>query len=159
MNICRGARQRYRRQKKSFYFHPFLHFLMHLVVPFPGYLTNFFHPPLKLASRRLLFCPNLPSRTMATSSLRIPGSSSSISVPVGLFINNVFVNGRGKPITTIDPSTGEGVLPQGVTVAAASREDVDDAVKAARSAFKTTWGLNVTGTERSRLLHNLANVS
>lgn len=95
---------------------------------------------------------------MATSSLRIPGSSSSISVPVGLFINNVFVNGRGKPITTIDPSTGEGVLPQGVTVAAASREDVDDAVKAARSAFKTTWGLNVTGTERSRLLHNLANL-
>lgn len=45
-----------------------------------------------------------------------------------------------------------------MTVCGASREDVDDAVKAARQAFKTTWGLNATGTERSRLIHKLADV-
>ncbi|KAL8283623.1 hypothetical protein RQP46_005418 [Phenoliferia psychrophenolica] len=92
-----------------------------------------------------------------SSILRIPGKAA-MSVPTGLFINGSFVKGRGKPITTIDPSLGKAVLPAGVTVCGASREDVDDAVKAARLAFKTTWGLNATGTERSRLIHKLADL-
>lgn len=40
----------------------------------------------------------------------------------------------------------------------ASEKDIDLAVKAARLAFKTTWGKNVTGFERSRLLNKLADL-
>ena len=40
----------------------------------------------------------------------------------------------------------------------ASEKDIDLAVKAARAAFKTTWGKNVTGFERSRLLNKLADL-
>ena len=40
----------------------------------------------------------------------------------------------------------------------ASSKDIDVAVAAARHAFKTTWGKNVTGFERSRLIHKLADL-
>ena len=39
-----------------------------------------------------------------------------------------------------------------------SERDIDVAVAAARKAFKTTWGKNVTGFERSRLLNKLADL-
>ena len=45
------------------------------------------------------------------------------------------------------------------TVHTATAEDVDDAVKAASKAFENTWGLNVAGSERGRLLYKLADVS
>ena len=37
-------------------------------------------------------------------------------------------------------------------------EDIDAAVSAARQAFKKTWGKNVTGFERSRLINKLADL-
>lgn len=43
-------------------------------------------------------------------------------------------------------------------VAHATKEDVDTAVKAARKAFKTTWGLKVPGNERGALLLKLADL-
>ena len=39
-----------------------------------------------------------------------------------------------------------------------SAKDSDLAVAAARSAFKTTWGKNASGFERSRLLNKLADL-
>ncbi|TCD70492.1 aldehyde dehydrogenase (NAD(P)(+)) ald5 [Steccherinum ochraceum] len=39
-----------------------------------------------------------------------------------------------------------------------SAKDIDVAVAAARKAFATTWGKNVTGLERSRLLNKLADL-
>jgi aldehyde dehydrogenase (NAD+) len=39
-----------------------------------------------------------------------------------------------------------------------SVKDIDIAVAAARKAFDTTWGKNVTGFERSRLLNKLADL-
>lgn len=41
------------------------------------------------------------------------------------------------------------------TIAGATAKDVDLAVKAADKAFKTSWGLNVSGSERARLLEKL----
>ena len=41
---------------------------------------------------------------------------------------------------------------------AASAKDIDVAVAAASNAFKTTWGKNVTGFERSRLINKLADL-
>ena len=39
-----------------------------------------------------------------------------------------------------------------------SEKDIDVAVAAARKAVKTTWGKNVTGFERSRLINKLADL-
>ena len=44
------------------------------------------------------------------------------------------------------------------TCVSASEKDIDIAVAAARNAFNTTWGKNVTGFERSRLLNKLADL-
>lgn len=41
---------------------------------------------------------------------------------------------------------------------AASEKDIDIAVAAARTAFNTTWGKNVTGFERSKLINKLADL-
>jgi len=43
-------------------------------------------------------------------------------------------------------------------ITAASSKDIDVAVAAARKAFQTTWGKNVTGFQRSRLIHKLADL-
>ena len=43
-------------------------------------------------------------------------------------------------------------------VSAANAKDVDVAVKAAKHAFKTSWGLKVPGSERGRLLYKLADL-
>jgi aldehyde dehydrogenase (NAD+) len=40
----------------------------------------------------------------------------------------------------------------------ASEKDVDIAVAAARRAFRETWGKNVSGFERSRLINKLADL-
>ena len=40
----------------------------------------------------------------------------------------------------------------------ASAKDIDRAVAAARTAFKTSWGKNVTGVQRAALLHTLADL-
>lgn len=40
----------------------------------------------------------------------------------------------------------------------ASPKDIDIAVAAARNAYQTTWGKNVTGWERSKLLNKLADL-
>ena len=43
-------------------------------------------------------------------------------------------------------------------VPSASPKDIDLAVTAARNAFKTTWGKNVTGFQRSKLINKLADL-
>ena len=43
-------------------------------------------------------------------------------------------------------------------VAAATSKDGDIAVKLARETFKTRWGLKVPGSERGKLLNNLADL-
>lgn len=53
---------------------------------------------------------------------------------------------KGDTFATVNPATGEHL----VNVAHASAEDVDMAVKAARTAFETTWGSSITGAERGR---------
>jgi aldehyde dehydrogenase (NAD+) len=40
----------------------------------------------------------------------------------------------------------------------ASEKDIDIAVAAARKAFDTTWGKNITGPERSKLINKLADL-
>ncbi|WOO80044.1 Aldehyde dehydrogenase [Vanrija pseudolonga] len=86
--------------------------------------------------------------------LAVPGIGS-ITIPVGLFIDNEWVlPANGETFGTVNPATGKPL----VDVAHASAEDVDRAVKSAREAFHTRWGLRVTGAERGRLLNRLADL-
>ncbi|GAB1519019.1 hypothetical protein RhiTH_002084 [Rhizoctonia solani] len=95
---------------------------------------------------------------MANSPLSVEVSLPSgkkLTIPTGLFINNEFVPSvTGDTIVTVNPSTEETIC----TVQAASAKDVDIAVQAARKAFDTTWGKHVPGTQRSALLHKLADL-
>jgi hypothetical protein len=54
----------------------------------------------------------------------------------------------------INPTNGKVIM----TVSEATADDADRAVKAARAAFTTTWGLHCPGAERGKLLNKLANI-
>ncbi|KAI0786420.1 NAD-aldehyde dehydrogenase [Abortiporus biennis] len=83
-------------------------------------------------------------------------SGKKITVPTGLFINNEFVpsSDSQETINCVNPATEEPLC----SIVAGSAKDIDLAVQAARNAFKTTWGKNVTGFERSRLMNKLADL-
>ncbi|KAG8916957.1 aldehyde dehydrogenase (NAD(P)(+)) ald5 [Tulasnella sp. 418] len=80
-------------------------------------------------------------------------SGRQVSIPTGLFIDNQFVASEsGQTFQTINPVTEEVIC----DIQLASAKDIDAAVKSSRKAFSTTWGLNSTPSERSKLLFRLA---
>ncbi|KAJ3810310.1 Aldehyde/histidinol dehydrogenase [Lentinula lateritia] len=80
-------------------------------------------------------------------------NAGKTSFNTGLYINGKFVEGSDKnTINVINPATGKIIR----KVVEATFKDVDVAVAAAHKAFKTTWGLNMGGAGRSRLLAKLA---
>jgi aldehyde dehydrogenase (NAD+) len=86
------------------------------------------------------YAPAPESRTVVT-----------IANSYGLFINGEFNDGHGTPFDTINPATEE-VLAQ---VSEASTEDVDRAVKAARTAYETVWS-RLSGADRGKYLFRIA---
>ncbi|CCH42627.1 Retinal dehydrogenase [Wickerhamomyces ciferrii] len=77
----------------------------------------------------------------------------SYDQPTGLFINNKFVPAKsGEFIESINPHTDEVIA----KVHAAGKEDIDDAVAAAKAAFKSWKKLD--GTEKRDLLWKLADL-
>ncbi|KAG6378821.1 aldehyde dehydrogenase domain-containing protein [Boletus reticuloceps] len=91
-----------------------------------------------------------------TAKVVIPSTKREVEIPTGLFINNEFVPSAdsNELIHAINPATEEAIC----SVVAGSGKDIDLAVAAARKAFITTWGKNITGFERSRLLNKLADL-
>ncbi|KAJ7851369.1 NAD-aldehyde dehydrogenase [Mycena leptocephala] len=88
------------------------------------------------------------------ATVRVPGLSE-IKVPTGLFINEFVPSvDSGDLIQAVNPFTEEVIC----SVSSAGAKDVDIAVAAARKAFNITWGKNVTGFERSRLINKLADL-
>ena len=73
-----------------------------------------------------------------------------LSIPTQLFINGQFIKGQGAAIDVLNPSTGE-VITQ---VAEASMEQIQTAVSAAATAFKTYK--KTTPSERAAMLLALA---
>lgn len=51
-------------------------------------------------------------------------------------------------------ATGKVICP----VSIGNAKDIDIAVKAARAAYKTSWGLKVPGAERGRMLNKFADL-
>lgn len=75
--------------------------------------------------------------------------------PTSLFINNEWVpSSSGEKITTINPTDESEIT----SVHAASPDDVDKAVKAARKAFKDPSWRDLPGTERGDLLLKLSSL-
>ena len=78
---------------------------------------------------------------------------TEIAVPSGIFINNQFRPAiKGGELESFYPATGKLLC----KVACGSKEDVDEAVKAARTAFQTTWGRKSTPQQRSDALYKWA---
>lgn len=92
----------------------------------------------------------------SVAEIKVAATGKAIKVQTGLFINNQFVPSvdSKETIECVNPSTEEVLC----SVVAGSEKDIDIAVAAAREAFNTTWGKNVSGFERSRLLNKLADL-
>jgi aldehyde dehydrogenase (NAD+) len=78
----------------------------------------------------------------------------TIKLNTGLFINNEFVAGHADPIASINPADESTIC----KVQAASSQDVDEAVKAARAAFKSTEWRTMAPNERGALIFKWADL-
>ncbi|KAF5346532.1 hypothetical protein D9756_010089 [Leucocoprinus leucothites] len=80
----------------------------------------------------------------------------TITVKTGLFIDGRWVDPvkGGDSIDVVDPTNGRIIT----TIQGGGPQDVDIAVKAARKAFKTSWGLKVPGSERGRILNKFGDL-
>ncbi|KAF9468329.1 putative 1-pyrroline-5-carboxylate dehydrogenase [Collybia nuda] len=84
-----------------------------------------------------------------------PTYNASVTLDTGLFINGEFVQPvDGGTIDVINPTNGQVICP----VSIGNAKDIDIAVKAARTAYKTSWGLKVPGAERGRMLSKFADL-
>jgi aldehyde dehydrogenase (NAD+) len=82
-----------------------------------------------------------------------PESRSIVDIrsSYGLFINGEFVEGPGESFKSVNPATEEVLA----DVALAGEAEVDAAVRAARTAFSTTWG-PMPGRDRAKYLFRIA---
>ncbi|KAK5624587.1 hypothetical protein RRF57_000304 [Xylaria bambusicola] len=84
-------------------------------------------------------------------------NGKKFTLPTGLFINNEFVkaSGGGEKITSINPTNEQDIC----SVEAASADDVDKAVAAARAALNHESWRDISGTERGALMFKLADLA
>jgi aldehyde dehydrogenase (NAD+) len=90
-----------------------------------------------------------------TITLRAP-NGKEWEQPTGLFINNEFVESTNpeNTIVSIDPATEKEIA----AVQAATPEDIDHAVKAAKKALKSPEWKLLPNTDRGRLMFKLADL-
>ncbi|KAJ3569879.1 hypothetical protein NP233_g4766 [Leucocoprinus birnbaumii] len=81
---------------------------------------------------------------------------NNVTLRTGLFIGGDWVDpvDGGGLIDVVDPATGQTIT----SIAGGGPKDVDSAVKAARKAYKTSWGLKVPGAQRGRILSKFADL-
>lgn len=68
-----------------------------------------------------------------------------------MFVDGEFTDGRGEPLKTLNPATGEPLA----EVSTAAPSDVDAAVRAARRAHEDVWA-PMPGSERAKYLFRIA---
>ncbi|KAI7782197.1 aldehyde dehydrogenase [Diaporthe eres] len=89
---------------------------------------------------------------MASVELTAPNGRTYLQ-PTGLFINNKWVQSSdGGKIASINPTNEEEII----SVSAATSQDVDKAVQAARDALQHSSWRDLPGTDRGKLLGRLA---
>ncbi|KXS19612.1 Aldedh-domain-containing protein [Gonapodya prolifera JEL478] len=95
-----------------------------------------------------------PSSSQFDDLVEVNIRGEKVKIHTGLFINNEFIPAvSGKTFPTINPATGEVIC----QVHEADKADVDAAVAAAKTAFKSVWK-KTDGAERGRLLYKLADL-
>uniref|UniRef100_A0ABD2X800 10-formyltetrahydrofolate dehydrogenase n=2 Tax=Trichogramma kaykai TaxID=54128 RepID=A0ABD2X800_9HYME len=94
------------------------------------------------------------SQQISYEAVEMKANNLELKFPKQLFIDGKFVNGRAKPIPSVNPHD-ESVICQ---VESASVEDVDDAVQAAKRAFETGEWSKISARERGRLMFKLADL-
>ncbi|KAI1739313.1 aldehyde dehydrogenase [Xylaria scruposa] len=83
-------------------------------------------------------------------------NGKKVTLHTGLFINNEFVKASGgEKITSINPSNEKEIC----SVEAASAEDIDKAVAAARKALNHESWRDISATERGQLMFKLADLA
>jgi aldehyde dehydrogenase (NAD+) len=96
-----------------------------------------------------------PGETTSQETFDTPSFKGKTSIPTGLFIGGKWVDGSNNTtIDVINPATGK-VLTQ---ISEGTAKDVDLAVEAAQKASDTTWGNNIPGSQRGKLLNKLADL-
>ncbi|KLO16563.1 NAD-dependent aldehyde dehydrogenase [Schizopora paradoxa] len=84
-----------------------------------------------------------------------PVFKGETSFNTGLFINGKWVDPVKKgTYDVINPTNGKCIT----SIPVGTKEDVDIAVRAAQEAYATSWGLNVPGSQRGKLLNKLADL-
>ncbi|KAI1333291.1 aldehyde dehydrogenase [Xylariaceae sp. FL0255] len=97
----------------------------------------------------------LISNTMASVQLKAP-NGKQFTLNTGLFINNEFVKATGgDTISSINPSNEEEIC----KVEAASPDDIDTAVAAARAALNHESWRDLSATDRGIMLNKLAELA
>jgi aldehyde dehydrogenase (NAD+) len=75
----------------------------------------------------------------------------TIAPSYGLFVNGEFVpSADGRTLRTVNPATEEPLA----EVALAGQQDVDRAVRAARTAFENVWG-PMPGAQRAKYIYRI----
>lgn len=88
------------------------------------------------------------------ANLKAP-NGTEYAQPIGLWIDNEWRSSKkGEMITSVNPSDESEII----SVHAAGAEDVDDAVDAARRAFKSSSWRDVPPAGRGDLMFNLASL-
>lgn len=88
---------------------------------------------------------------MSSTKVLLP-NGTEYEQPIGLFINNEYIEGTGDSFDVIDPSIDRSIL----SLKGASTADVDTAVSAARKAFDEGPWSEINPKERSKQLFKLA---
>lgn len=81
-------------------------------------------------------------------------NGKKFTLPTGIFINNEFVKGTGGTITSINPTDESEIA----TVSAASADDIDTAVKAARKALNDPSWKELPATDRGAIMYKFADL-
>lgn len=87
-------------------------------------------------------------KAIAYEAVELRANNLDLRFPRQLFVNGRFVNGRAKPVTSVNPHD-ESVICQ---VESASAEDVDEAVRAAKRAFEEGEWSKISARDRGALL-------
>ncbi|KAI0059883.1 aldehyde dehydrogenase [Artomyces pyxidatus] len=95
------------------------------------------------------------STTSFTHEFNTESFKGKVSFPTGVFIDGKFsAGGDNTTIDVINPTNGKVIT----SIAEGTAADVDRAVQVAKRTYEKSWGLNVPGAERGRLLNRLADL-
>ena len=88
------------------------------------------------------------SQTISYEAVELRANNMDLRFPRQLFVDGKFINGRGKPIVSVNPHDESQIC----AVESASVEDVDLAVMAAKRAFEDGEWSKISARERGALL-------